>query len=87
MVLKNCLLHRIQLPVAAHALDGDHVPAVHRRSRHQTGRNCLAVHNHGTGTALTDSAAFLGTGQAQVVSQHIQKPLVGFYLHLAGLSV
>ena len=70
--LRDVLLHPGTLhgvpAVSGKALDSDYLAPVDTPGRNHAGTPGLAIHVHGTGTALADTTAELGAGQPQVVA-------------------
>ena len=82
------LLQRVQGACpSAQPLDGADRAAARLHGQHQAARDRLAVEVDGAGAAVAGAAAFLGSGQAQVLAQRIEQRHVGLDEHLDGLAV
>ena len=75
------------MPVLGQPLDRDDLPFHAFQAKGQAGEDRLAVHQHRTGAALPELAAVLGSGQIEVLPEHLQEGLVGGKRDLAGLAV
>jgi hypothetical protein len=58
------------------ALDGRDLPVLELGRQQQAGQSAFAVHQDGAGAALAGPAAFLGTGEPQVLTQEVHDPAV-----------
>ena len=85
--LNEDLLDLVQFPILLQTFDGQDALAFQLAGKYQAGVHGLAVDDDGAGAALTLAAAFLGTGEAQVLPQEIQQALVRAYFQLGGTAV
>ena len=73
-VIDEVLLQVVRASIsAADAFDGDHLAAAGLRGQDQAGVHQLAIEQHAACAALAHAAAFLGPGQANIVSQEMQQ--------------
>src|SRR5437763_2488679 len=72
MLLPESLLERMHLPVASQAFHRHHLVTVGLHCKHQARAHALSIHQHGTGAAGTVFAAQIGSGQSQILAQHIR---------------
>src|SRR5580765_4716709 len=90
--LRHTLLHERVLERGEHAhlgetLDGADGAAARLHGQHEAARHGLAVDVDGAGSAVAGAAAFLGSGQVQVLAQRIEQRLVGLDEHLDRLVI
>ena len=71
-VLNKHLLENIQLSVLPQAFHGEKVSPVQLAGHGEAGVDGIAVQDDGAGTAFTDAAAFLGTGEVKALPDKIQ---------------
>jgi hypothetical protein len=75
-------LQRVEFSLASQPLDGVDVAAIAFEPQDETGKNRLSVKQHGTGAALAQFTAVLGSGEPQVLSKDFEQGLVGGKRHL-----
>ncbi len=66
-------LQRMQLAILRHAFDRFDLAAVGFGRQHKAGADQPAVNHHAAGAAIAGRAAFLGAGQHQFVTQHVEQ--------------
>ena len=86
-VLDEGLLQRMELAVPREPFDGLDALAGAAGSQGQARAHQAPVDDDAAGAADADAAAFLGSGQAQVVAQNLQQQAVGLDLDLMFLAV
>src|SRR4051812_38171534 len=69
------------------SLDGLDPAPLALEERHEAGEDGRAVHHHRAGAALAFPAAFLGSGEAQALAQHVEQALHGMAFGRGGLAV
>src|ERR1041384_1630384 len=75
--LEKRLLKRIEAAVTSETFDGKNCRAVHLANRYETGVDDFAVDDHRASAALSFTATFFRSSQAQVFAKHIKQPLHG----------
>jgi hypothetical protein len=74
ILVDESLLHRVQIArVAAKSFDGHDGAALGHHREGRTRQNTLAVGMYGARTALAMAAAFLGSGQANMITQSVEQ--------------
>ena len=86
-MLDERVLEGVKAIALGQALDGLDGGAIRLIREHQAGVDGLAVHEHRARAALALAAAFLGPGQAQVLAQHVDEPLVAAHPQAPRLAV
>ena len=86
-VLQQLLLHRMELLILGHSLDGLDLVTGRLHREHQAGAHDVAVHYHGAGAAVAGGAALFGAGEADLVAQHVEQAQMRLAQEFRGLAV
>ena len=73
IIVDERLLHRVQTSVASKPLDGRNSATLRGYREHQTRNDAPAVNMNGTGAALAMIAAFLRSGELQMLAKKIKE--------------
>jgi len=78
MAISESLLHRMQLAILAHTLNGNYIGAVSLHSEQGAGLDRPAIEMHGAASALARVAADMRSGQTELISQEIRQQYAVF---------
>lgn len=72
-MIDESLLHRVKIAIRGQTFDGGDGPALRRNRKRQARQLAPAVEQNRASATLAVIAAFLGTGQAQTLTQQIEE--------------
>jgi hypothetical protein len=74
------LLQGLNLAFAGQPADGGYFPAVYLPCGGKTGVNSCSIQKYSAGPAFSNAAAFLGSFEAQVLTQDVQQGILAGYV-------